>query len=159
MYDNKEISYREEVIKVADIQAWFQPLLWIIATITALVAFVRLCKPVWKIFKAPEEAMKAIGNLSTQMGDHFDGVDKRLDSYDDRLTEIEHTLQRADAVQQALIHDSIAQICDLSRIQGKVSGDNYRRACELNKMNGTSSYIDTRMKELETLYLSQPDHE
>lgn len=43
---------------MAELQAWFAPLLWVLATITAIVAFVRLCKPVWKIFTAPAEFSK-----------------------------------------------------------------------------------------------------
>lgn len=43
---------------MAELQAWFAPLLWALATITAIVAFVRLCKPVWKIFTAPAEFSK-----------------------------------------------------------------------------------------------------
>lgn len=47
-----------------EIQEWFEPLLWIIGTIIALVTFVRFCSPVWKFFTYPKELAAKIEELT-----------------------------------------------------------------------------------------------
>jgi len=44
-----------------EVQIWFSPLLWILGTITALVAFIRLCAPVWAFVKLPKELLNMVG--------------------------------------------------------------------------------------------------
>lgn len=59
---------------MAELQAWFAPLLWILATITAIVAFVRLCKPVWRLVTSPAELSKKLDNTDAMMQSNFDKV-------------------------------------------------------------------------------------
>ena len=61
-----------------DLQAWFAPLLWILGKITALVAFIRLCKPVWKVFSAPKELADKIDVLNGKLDEHFVDADEKF---------------------------------------------------------------------------------
>lgn len=38
---------------MTELQAWFQPLLWVIGTITAIVAFIKLILPAFKALGQP----------------------------------------------------------------------------------------------------------
>ena len=75
---------------MTEFQAWFQPLLWVIATITAIVAFIRLCKPVWKIFTAPAEFSKQLSIFSKEMHDKFADMNERMDRQDEDLRILKH---------------------------------------------------------------------
>lgn len=136
-----------------DIQAWFAPLLWIIATITAIVAFVRLCKPVWKIFTAPEELNKSVNSLKNDMQGHFDDVNSRLDKYDDDLHRIEQHVEKSDKVQLSLLHDQIVQIYEIAKIAGEISQADYKRACDLYAQDGDDEYIDLIFNLIKEMYL------
>lgn len=69
------------------------------------------------------------------------------------LINIKNSFTEIKDVQLALLHDAIIQICDISKINNKVDAENYKRACELYKMNGNSPYVETRMQELTAMYL------
>lgn len=137
---------------MADLQAWFAPLLWIIATITAIVAFVRLCKPVWRIFTAPQQLEKSMQEALTTINNHFDDVNKRLDKYDGDLHRIESAVKHNDDVQMSLLHDQIIQIYELAKLNGEISDADYKRATDLYKQDGGSDYIDNIMELMAELF-------
>lgn len=136
-----------------DLQAWFAPLLWIIATITAIVAFVRLCKPVWRIFSAPGELEKTVNNLETNIKGHFDEVNGRLDKYDQDLQRIEEKIIKSDKVQLSMLHDQIVQIYQMAKIQGDISQSDYKRACDLYAQDGEDEYIDLIFGLIKEMYV------
>lgn len=137
---------------MADLQAWFAPLLWIIATITAIVAFVRLCKPVWKIFTAPDRLEKTLQDNIKNINTHFDDVNKRLDKYDADLKRIEDKMEHSDEVQMSLLHDQIIQIYEVAKLSGEISDADYKRATDLYKQDGGSEYIDNIMELMAELF-------
>lgn len=137
---------------MADLQAWFAPLLWIIATITAIVAFVRLCKPVWKIFTAPDRLEQTLQDNIKNINTHFDDVNKRLDKYDADLKRIEDKMEHSDEVQMSLLHDQIIQIYEVAKLSGEISDANYKRATDLYKQDGGSEYIDNIMELMAELF-------
>lgn len=137
---------------MADLQAWFAPLLWIIATITAIVAFVRLCKPVWKIFTAPDRLEKTLQDNIQNINSHFDDVNKRLDKYDADLKRIEDKMVHSDEVQMSLLHDQILQIYEVAKLSGEISDADYKRAADLYKQDGGSEYIDNIMELMAELF-------
>lgn len=137
---------------MADLQAWFAPLLWIIATITAIVAFVRLCKPVWKIFTAPDRLEKTLQDNIKNINTHFDDVNKRLDKYDANLKRIEDKMEHSDEVQMSLLHDQIIQIYEVAKLSGEISDADYKRATDLYKQDGGSEYIDNIMELMAELF-------
>lgn len=137
---------------MADLQAWFAPLLWIIATITAIVAFVRLCKPVWKIFTTPDRLEKTLQDNIENINNHFDDVNKRLDKYDADLKRIEDKMVHSDEVQMSLLHDQIIQIYEVAKLSGEISDADYKRATDLYKQDGGSEYIDNIMELMAELF-------
>lgn len=137
---------------MADLQAWFAPLLWIIATITAIVAFVRLCKPVWKIFTAPDRLEQTLKDNIENINSHFDDVNKRLDKYDADLKRIEDKMEHSDEVQMSLLHDQIIQVYEVAKLSGEISDADYKRATDLYKQDGGSEYIDNIMELMAELF-------
>lgn len=137
---------------MTDLQAWFAPLLWIIATITAIVAFVRLCKPVWKIFTAPDRLEKTLKDNIENINSHFNDVNKRLDKYDADLKRIEDKMEHSDEVQMSLLHDQIIQIYEVAKLSGEISDADYKRATDLYKQDGDSEYIDNIMELMAELF-------
>lgn len=137
---------------MTDLQAWFAPLLWIIATITAIVAFVRLCKPVWKIFTAPDRLEKTLKDNIENINSHFDDVNKRLDKYAADLKRIEDKMEHSDEVQMSLLHDQIIQIYEVAKLSGEISDADYKRATDLYKQDGGSEYIDNIMELMAELF-------
>ena len=137
---------------MADLQAWFAPLLWIIATITAIVAFVRLCKPVWKIFTAPDRLEQTLQDNIENINSHFDDVNKRLDKYDADLKRIEDKMEHSDEVQMSLLHDQIIQIYEVAKLRGEISDADYKRATDLYRQDGGSEYIDNIMELMAELF-------
>lgn len=137
---------------MADLQAWFAPLLWIIATITAIVAFVRLCKPVWKIFTAPDRLEQTLQDNIKNINTHFDDVNKRLDKYDADLKRIEDKMEHSDEVQMSLLHDQIIQIYEVAKLSGEISDADYKRATDLYRQDGGSEYIDNIMELMAELF-------
>lgn len=137
---------------MADLQAWFAPLLWIIATITAIVAFVRLCKPVWKIFTAPDRLEQTLKDNIENINSHFDDINKRLDKYDADLKRIEDKMEHSDEVQMSLLHDQIIQIYEVAKLSGEIPDADYKRATDLYKQDGGSEYIDNIMELMAELF-------
>lgn len=137
---------------MADLQAWFAPLLWIIATITAIVAFVRLCKPVWKIFTAPDRLEQTLKDNIENINSHFNDVNKRLDKYDADLKRIEDKMEHSDEVQMSLLHDQIIQIYEVAKLSGEISDADYKRATDLYRQDGGSEYIDNIMELMAELF-------
>lgn len=143
---------------MVELQAWFAPLLWIIGTITALVAFVRLCKPVWAVFQCPKKMDSTLVILTDKMDKHYAQSNKNQEEMNQRLSQIEAKQDKADEVQMSLLHDAIAQIYTVSQLKGEISEADYKRACDLNDQNGESDYIDSLMLAMKEMYISQQKH-
>lgn len=137
---------------MAELQAWFAPLLWVIATITALAAFVRLCKPVWKVFTAPSEFGKQIEELSASMDRQFQEVSRRMDRHDSDLEDLGIRFEIAEGIQLSLLHDQIADIYQQAQKDGLISQENYRRAKDLHSMDGKNPYIDGLVESLDDMF-------
>ena len=137
---------------MTELQAWFAPLLWVIGTITAIVAFIKLILPAIKVFSSPAKTQELLNthieNISNKL-DHFDG---RLDKIDADIEGLMEKIRKEEEIELALLHDAIVQIYHFSKSQGKVFPEDYARACELYKYNGKSQYMETIMEELTELY-------
>lgn len=137
---------------MAELQAWFAPLLWIIATITALAAFVRLCKPIWKVFTAPSEFSKRLEELNTTMNGQFQEMSRRMDRHDSDLNDLGTRFKIAEGIQLSLLHDQIADIYQQAQKDGLISQENYRRAKDLHAMDGKNPYIDGLVESLDDMF-------
>ena len=139
---------------MTELQAWFQPLLWVLATITAIVAFVKLIMPAIKHFMKPAKLEAALTSHIDNISKKLDHFDERLDTIDGNLSDLMDKVRRNEDVELALLHDAIVQIYHFSKTRGGVYAEDYQRACELYKYNGKSQYIETIMDELTELYKS-----
>lgn len=135
-----------------ELQAWFQPILWVMATITAIVAFVKLILPAIKMFLKPAKVEETLNGHIENISNKLDHFDDRLDTIDANLDDLIEKVRREEEVELALLHDAIVQIYHFSKSQGKVFPEDYQRACELYKYNGKSQYVETIMDELTELY-------
>lgn len=142
-----------------DLKAWFEPLLWILGTITALVAFIRLCKPVWKVFSAPKDLTDKIDVLNSKLDEHFVDADAKfgkieeaLDAQTANIESLTSWNQKEDSITLSLLHDAIVQIYQEAKEKGSISEVSYYRACELYKKNGNSQYIDSIMTALTEMH-------
>lgn len=137
------------------IQLWFQPLLWIIGTVTGIGCFVRFCKPLWNFFKSPEEMSKGIVALNNKLTEHFETVDKRLNKFDQDIEELKKFDLLSKEVQQNLLRDRLLQGYQQYKAQGSIPDDAYRSLCEVHEVYqkcGGNSYADTVMKHVHDLY-------
>lgn len=75
------------------LQDWFSPLLWIIGTTTALIAFIRLCKPVWAFVKLPKELLARTEENDKKDQERFDNLNQRLDRQQAQLNKTVEDLQ------------------------------------------------------------------
>ena len=112
----------------------------------------RLCKPVWKIFTAPDRLEKTLQDNIENINNHFDDVNKRLDKYDADLKRIEDKMVHSDEVQMSLLHDQIIQIYEVAKLSGEISDADYKRATDLYKQDGGSEYIDNIMELMAELF-------
>lgn len=141
------------------IQAWFEPLLWILCTITAIVAFIRLCKPIWKVFSSPKDLADKIDTLNHKLDEHFIDSDKKISKIEKELENQTSNIERLtsqnkkeDSITLSLLHDAIVQIYQEAKEKGSISEVTYYRACELYKQNGNSQYIDSIMTTLTEMH-------
>lgn len=123
-----------------------------IATISAIIGFVKLILPAIKAFLQPAKLQEALDNHISNISNKLDHFDVRLDKIDGELDNIIEKIHREEEVELALLHDAIVQIYHFSKAQGKVFPEDYARACELYKYNGKSQYMETIMEELTDLY-------
>lgn len=128
-----------------NLKLWFEPLLWIIGTITTLCLFVRLCKPLWKFITAP-----------SLTATHLEEIEKKFDAQLKELTKKVEELADQNAVEDSitlsLLHDSIVQIYEQAKKENYISEVNYYRVCELYKQDGNSEYIDGLMRVLREMH-------
>ena len=134
------------------IQSWFAPLLWILATITAIIAFIRLCKPVWSVFTAPKILMQEIQNLKIDMNAKFEEIHAQIGDLNDKITILNAKIIKEDSICLSLLHSEIIQIYQKAKWENNISDMDYYRACELYKQNGNSQYIDGIMKVLQDFH-------
>ena len=137
---------------MAELQAWFAPLLWIIGTFTAIIAFIRLCKPIWRVFTASSEFSKQLTEVNESMNRQFQEVGKRLGQQDIEIKALSARLNATGNVQMSLLHDQIADIYQQAQKDGKISQENYRRAKDLHAMDGTNPYIDGLIESLDEMF-------
>lgn len=126
--------------------------MWILATITAIVAFVRLCKPAWRLICSPNELSKKLDHTDAMVQRNFDYITERFDQHEKELREIHTKLDKGDAINLSLLHDSIVQIYQRARDNHRIADDDYRRACDLYAQDGNSPYIDNLMGELREMH-------
>ena len=129
-----------------------------VGTATAIIGFWKLTSPFRELFSL---STKFNDNL-IEIQENFQAINKRFDEIWEAISEtkkelinIKNNFTEIKDVQLALLHDAIIQICDISKMNNKVDAENYKRACELYKMNGNSPYVETRMQELTAMYLHQ----
>ena len=134
------------------VQNWFSPLLWILGTITALVAFVRLCTPVWAFVKLPKELLTKVEENDKKDQERFDDLNGRLDQQQEELCSLTKQVETVDRIQLSLLHDRISEIYKNAMLVHDISDTDYHRACELYKQDGESDYIRTLMGELKLLH-------
>ena len=127
---------------MTEFQAWFQPLLWVIATITAIVAFIRLCKPVWKIFTAPAEFSKQLSIFSNEMHDKFADMNERMDRQDEDLRILREKEKKMSDIQLSMLHDQIRVIYHQAENDGFISTSNFERVKQLYAQDGQDPTID-----------------
>lgn len=75
-----------------------------------------------------------------------------MDQHEKEFEQIHDKLDRGDAVNISLLHDSIVQIYQRARDTKHIADDDYRRACDLYAQDGESPYIDNLMNELHELH-------
>lgn len=143
---------------MTELQAWFQPLLWVIATITAIVAFVKLIIPAINHLRKPVKLEQALSGLTDEISSKLDHFDTRLDTIDNSLSDLMAKVNRNEDVELALLHDAIIQIYHFSKTRDKVFAEDYYRACELYKYNGKSKYIEEVMEALTELWRKSVDN-
>lgn len=127
---------------MTELQAWFQPLLWVLATITAIVAFIRLCKPVWKIFTAPADFSKQLSIFSQEMHDKFADMNERMDRQDADLLALREREKKMSDVQLSLLHDQIRVIYHQAEKDGHISTSDFERVEQLHAQDGKDPIID-----------------
>lgn len=142
-----------------ELQAWFAPLLWIFGTIASIVAFVRLCKPVWNLLQTPKQLNATIIALEAKITEHFADVDKRLDNFEKDLQLLKEFDEGADDVQINMMRDRISQGHRYFMTKGSIDEHSYRTLCDLYaayERRGGNSYAHTIMDALHQLYRNQP---
>lgn len=140
---------------MAELQTWFAPLLWILGTITALVAFIRLCKPIWNLFQGPKEMTKSLNDVSAKLDkNHLEAVG-RLDTVDATLHQLQENDKVMEGVQLSLLRDRLNQGYHYYVIEGELPEEAYRSFCEMYssyKKLGGNSFIDHVMEQIHALY-------
>lgn len=138
-----------------NIQAWFEPLLWILSTITALGLFARFCKPIWNFIQLPKELCKTMKSLKEDMDTHFERIDKRIDKFEIDIAELKEIDNLTKEVQQSLLRDRLLQGYHFYKERGGIPGEAYRSLCEMHeiyKARNGNSYTDSVMELVHRLY-------
>jgi hypothetical protein len=144
---------------LAEIQAWFAPLLWILGTITALVAFVRLCKPVWTFLNFPKQVAADLSTLDSKLDKHFKDIDGRLDRFEKDVEQLKAFDKLSEEVQINLLRDRLSQGYHYYASSGKISSEAYRSLCDIHEVYhkcGGNSYANNIMQKLHELYKNHP---
>lgn len=146
---------------MSDLQAWFAPLIWIIGTITALAAFIRLCKPLWSVVQTPKILSEQMAELKINLSEHSIEITNRLDKYDEGLVELKTKISSADRVHLSLLRNGIISLYYSVLDRDDIPDDIYRTICDMFESytkEGGNSYIVTVMEHVEELYkASQED--
>lgn len=95
---------------MGDIQGWFEPLLWIFGTITTLVAFCRLCKPIWTFIQSPKALAKSIEKLDEKLEAGFSRFNTDIQEVKDELKKMKDKDEVNDCGTVALLRDRILQM-------------------------------------------------
>lgn len=138
-----------------ELQAWFAPLLWVFGTLASIVAFVRLCKPVWNLLQTPKQLTATIIALDTKMTAHFTDIDTRLDGFEEDLRLLKEFDEGADDVQINMMRDRLSQGHRFFMGKGSIDDHSYRTLCDLYaayERRGGNSYAHTIMDALHDLY-------
>lgn len=140
---------------MTELQAWFAPLMWIFGTITAIVAFVRLCKPVWTLLQTPKQLNTTLMSLDAKITQHFDDIDKRLDQFDADLKQLKDFDKLSDEVQINLLRDRLSQGYEYAAERDYMSTAAYRSLCDVHAVYekcGGNSYASAIMNQIHELY-------
>jgi hypothetical protein len=137
------------------IQEWFAPLLWILGTITSLVLFIRLCKPIWSFLQMPKQLNESITKLDEKITENFKGMERRLDKLEYDIEQLRAFDSLAEEVQVNLLRDRLSQGYHYYSERGSISSDAYRSLCdiyEVYKKCNANSYATSIMDKLRELY-------
>lgn len=137
---------------------WFAPLLWIIGTITALVCFVRLCKPLWNFFKLPTKLSDQLTTLDDKITENFKEIDLKLDQFGDDIKQLHDFEKLSEEVQVNLLRERITQSLDYYSKNSSFTAEAYRSICDLYavyKKHEQNGYIATVMDQIHALYKKQ----
>ena len=126
---------------MTELRAWFEPLLWILGTATAIIAFVKLCKPFGQFVKYPEES-----------SERLDKIEQLLEENKAAIAQLQKISEKQQKIELSLLHDAIIQIYNNAKNIGTLHNAEYVRAVELYKENGQSEYIDSIMKQMEHMW-------
>lgn len=138
-----------------DLQAWFAPLMWVLGTIGGIIAFVRLCKPVWTLLQTPKQLNETLIKLDAKITDHFSEIDLRLDKFDSDLKQLKEFDKLSDEVQINLLRDRLSQGYQYYAERDFIGTEAYRSLCDIYKVYekcGGNSYAHTIMEQIHELY-------
>lgn len=138
-----------------NIVLWFQPLLWILGTITTLGCFIRFCKPVWNFLQLPKKIMEDMGKLDAKISNHLSEMEGRLNSFDEAFLELKEFDRLSKASHKSLLRDRLHQGYHFYYERGYIPSGAYRALCETHeiyhKYDG-NSYTDTVMEKIHDLF-------
>lgn len=137
------------------LQEWFAPLLWILGTLTALIAFVRLCKPVWQFFQSPANFNDTVQKLDNKITSQFSEIDKRLFKIETDVLNLTLSKELASEVDVNLLRDRLSQGARYFSDKGAIDAHSYRALCDIHavyKKCGGNSYADNIMERIHELY-------
>lgn len=126
---------------MTELRTWFEPLLWILGTATAIIAFVKLCKPFDKFVRYPSTA-----------DERLDKIEELLEKNQKAIIELQKASEKQQKIELSLLHDAIIQIYNNAKNIGVLHNAEYVRAVELYKENGQSDYIDSIMTQMEDMW-------
>ena len=134
---------------------WFQPLLWVLGTITAIIGFIRLCKPIWDLLETPKKLNNSLLKLNNEITNHFKTIDERLNELDLCMQSCKVQNDLSIEGQINLLRDRLSQGYNYHSERGKISEDAYRSLCEIYaiyKKLGGNSYAANLMGKIDEIY-------
>ncbi len=134
---------------MAELQAWFQPLLWIFGVVGAFGGFYKLVFPCLKeVSETPKQLKEAIQGMNLIQ----QGFQAQMEDIKIQLTDMSNKIDKVGEIEIHLLHDAILGIYADAKREGKISESSYRRAQELYSMNGKNEYIKSIMDELTDMH-------
>jgi len=128
------------------------------AAITAFLAFIRLCRPVWNWFQGPKKNLA----LLTKLDEKFDKYETKIEGRLDRIESEIHELRTYDNLSNEaninLLRDRIAQGYNYYLKNGNMTNESYRSFCDMYEIYhkiGGNSYAAKIMDNIHKLFKTQ----